>query len=122
MLIADKFVDKITPLIQTGSGVAAGQKLSFIGRGSQVDVFLPDAPGLEIAVQPGDRALGPHTVIARLHAFEADSGVAALYSLHKAADSCSRDAYAPCLTWRMAIPKEGERPASLQPTAEPSVR
>lgn len=66
VLIADKFVDKITPFVKAGDAVAAGGKLSFIGRGSQVDVFLPDMPGLEIAVQPGDRALGPRSVIAHI--------------------------------------------------------
>lgn len=70
VLIADKFVDKITPFVQPGDHVAAGAKLSFIGRGSQVDVFLPDTPGLQIAVKAGDRALGPRTVLACLHAME----------------------------------------------------
>lgn len=70
VLIADKFVDKITPFVQPGDAVAAGSKLSFIGRGSQVDLFLPDGSGLEIVVSEGDRALGPRTVIARARAGE----------------------------------------------------
>jgi phosphatidylserine decarboxylase len=72
VLIADKFVDKITPLVKAGDAVAAGGKLSFIGRGSQVDVFLPDTPGIEIIVRPGDRALGPRTVIARFRRPESE--------------------------------------------------
>ncbi|MEW5883325.1 MAG: phosphatidylserine decarboxylase [Armatimonadota bacterium] len=77
VLIADKFVDKITPFVKAGDEVAAGAKLSFIGRGSQVDVFLPDTPGLQIAVQPGDRALGPRTVIAHVRAPESDAAAEA---------------------------------------------
>lgn len=66
ILIADKFVDKITTYVQQGDRVAAGGKLSFIGRGSQVDVAVCGQPGLELAVREGESVKGPLTVLARL--------------------------------------------------------
>ena len=66
ILIADKFVDKIQTFVTFNEKVNAGGKLSFISRGSQVDVLICGQPDLEILVQPGDRALGPRTPIARL--------------------------------------------------------
>lgn len=77
VLIADKFVDKITPFVKAGDAVAAGGKLSFIGRGSQVDVFIPETPGIEIVARPGDRALGPRSVIARVREQESDVAIEA---------------------------------------------
>lgn len=66
VLIADKFVSKITTYVKEGEAVPAGGKLSFIGRGSQVDVVVCDAPGLEVLVSEGDPVAGPLTVLARL--------------------------------------------------------
>jgi len=66
ILIADKFVDKITTYIKTGEVTSAGQKLSFIARGSQVDVLICGQPELEILVKPGDRVLGPQSSLAKL--------------------------------------------------------
>jgi phosphatidylserine decarboxylase len=68
VLIADKFVSKIRTLVEPGAQVCAGDKLSFIGRGSQVDVFLPVSDGVEFLVKPGDRVRGPLTVLARIRA------------------------------------------------------
>lgn len=66
VLIADKFVDKITTFIQAGQSVPAGGKLSFIGRGSQVDVVICGHPDLTLLVKEGDPVYGPRTVLARL--------------------------------------------------------
>ena len=66
VLIADKFVSKITTHTSSGKRVNAGEKISFIDRGSQVDVVVCGHPGLEIFVKDGDRALGPLTVLARI--------------------------------------------------------
>ncbi|RMG26067.1 MAG: phosphatidylserine decarboxylase [Armatimonadetes bacterium] len=73
VLIADKFVSKIQTLVSPGSQVQAGDKLSFIGRGSQVDVFLPMTEGVDVLVQPGDRVCGPMTVLARVNSASRDS-------------------------------------------------
>ena len=66
ILIADKFVDKITTFVGFGDSVSAGDKLSFISRGSQVDLLVCGCDNLEVLVKPGDRAFGPLTKIARL--------------------------------------------------------
>ncbi len=66
VLIADKFVSKITTFAQVGCRVQAGEKLSFIGRGSQVDVVICGHPDLRITVKEGDAVHGPKTVLAEL--------------------------------------------------------
>lgn len=66
VLIADKFVSKITTYVATDSGVPAGGKLSFIARGSQVDVVVCDCPDLQVLVKEGDAVSGPASVLARL--------------------------------------------------------
>lgn len=65
VLIADKFVSKIRPFVSPGQEVKLGQKLAFIGRGSQVDVLLFGQMA-EVAVRPGDHVLGGQSVLARL--------------------------------------------------------
>jgi phosphatidylserine decarboxylase len=62
--IADRFVNKIRCFVQPGQTVKAGQKLSFICRGSQVDLIIPD-PQVHIAVRPGMQVYGGLSVIAR---------------------------------------------------------
>lgn len=62
--IADKFVNKIRPLIGAGENLTAGQKVSFIDRGSQVDlVFFRDE--IEFTVKVGQQVYGAETIIAR---------------------------------------------------------
>jgi phosphatidylserine decarboxylase len=63
--IADKFVNKIDCFVKPGDVVRAGQKLSFISRGSQVDLVLP-REGVTIEVKPGQRVIGGVSVIARV--------------------------------------------------------
>lgn len=62
--IADKFVNKISCFVSEGDHLALGQKLSFIERGSQVDlvVFKQD---LDIKVKVGDQVYGAQTVLAQ---------------------------------------------------------
>ena len=66
VLIADKFVSKITTFAREGCQVRAGEKISFIGRGSQVDVVVCGEPDLAVTVAVGDAVHGPNTVIATL--------------------------------------------------------
>lgn len=66
ILIADKFVDKITTYVQVEGAVNSGAKLSFIARGSQVDVLVCGQAGLEVLVKPGDAVSGPLTQLAKL--------------------------------------------------------
>lgn len=63
--IADKFVNKIRTYIASGDTLRAGQKVSFIERGSQVDLFL-FSEELEFLVGVGDQVYGAQTAIARL--------------------------------------------------------
>lgn len=62
--IADKFVNKISCFVGEGDRLALGQKLSFIERGSQVDlvIFKED---LDIQVKVGDQVYGAKTILAR---------------------------------------------------------
>ena len=66
VLIADKFVSKITTFVSPGEEVPSGGKLSFIARGSQVDLLVCGHPDLEVLVKEGDPAMGPLTILARL--------------------------------------------------------
>lgn len=66
VLIADKFVHKITTYVEAGQSVRAGEKLSFIGRGSQVDVVICGHPNLELKIAEGQAVYGPLTALARL--------------------------------------------------------
>ncbi len=63
--IADRFVNKITCYVRPGQEVRAGEKVSFIARGSQVDliIFRPDA---EILVRVGQQVYGVLTPVARV--------------------------------------------------------
>ncbi len=63
--IADKFVNKIRTYIQVGDRLRTGQKVSFIERGSQVDLFL-FSEDLDFLVGVGDQVYGAQTAIARL--------------------------------------------------------
>jgi phosphatidylserine decarboxylase len=73
VLIADKFVSKITTFVSPGDLVAAGGKLSFIGRGSQVDLVVCGQPGLRLRVLEGQAVSGPLTVLAELPGTERTS-------------------------------------------------
>lgn len=63
--IADKFVNKISTYVRVGEEVRPGQKLSFIERGSQVDLFL-FSEELDFLVGVGDQVYGAQTPLARL--------------------------------------------------------
>lgn len=63
--IADKFVNKINCFIKEGDELGTGQKLSFIERGSQVDLFILDE-NIDIKVKFGEQVYGAETVLAEL--------------------------------------------------------
>lgn len=63
--IADKFVNKITTYIHEGEQVRAGQKVSFIERGSQVDLLIFSRE-VEILTHTGAQVYGGLTPVARL--------------------------------------------------------
>ncbi|MCX7831520.1 MAG: phosphatidylserine decarboxylase [Actinobacteria bacterium] len=55
--IADKFVNKIDCFVKPGDYLKAGQKISFIRRGSQVDVLV-SSTSFEPVVSKGERVKG----------------------------------------------------------------
>ncbi len=61
--IADKFVNKINCYVKEEETLKAGQKISFIERGSQVDLVIFEKD-LKIEVSVGDQVYGGQTVLA----------------------------------------------------------
>jgi phosphatidylserine decarboxylase len=61
--IADKFVNKIDCYIKEGEWVAMGQKISFIKRGSQVDLVIYKKD-LDFKVEVGEQVYGVRTILA----------------------------------------------------------
>ncbi len=64
VLIADKFVNKIKTFVNSGDPVHISQQVSFIGRGSQVDIVIPDS-SVSIEVKEGMRVYGGRTIVGR---------------------------------------------------------
>lgn len=62
ILIADQFVNKITRFFKDGQHISGGEKISFIQRGSQTDVFIPQE-GVQFKVRPGDQVYAGKTVL-----------------------------------------------------------
>lgn len=63
--IADKFVNKIQRYVKPGDLVEPGAKLSFISRGSQVDVLIP-YENVDLRIRPGTRVYGALSTLAVL--------------------------------------------------------
>jgi phosphatidylserine decarboxylase len=63
--IADKFINKIDCFVKKGRQVKRGQKMSFIKRGSQVDLIILKEK-IDIKVQIGDQVYGGETILAML--------------------------------------------------------
>jgi phosphatidylserine decarboxylase len=63
--IADKFVNKITTYVQEGQSVKSAQKLSFIERGSQVDLVI-FSRAVEILTHTGAQVYGGQTPLVRV--------------------------------------------------------
>jgi phosphatidylserine decarboxylase len=66
ILIADKFVNKITTFFRQGQQVGAGEKICFIERGSQTDLFITQPERVAIEVKPGDQVHAGTTIIGRI--------------------------------------------------------
>jgi phosphatidylserine decarboxylase len=65
ILIADMFVNKITRFFEEAQHVGRGDKIAFIERGSQTDLFIP-SERLSFEVRPGDQVYAGTTILARL--------------------------------------------------------
>ncbi len=64
ILIADKFVNKITKYFSENDTLALGQKISFIERGSQADLFIAEE-NLKFEIKVGQQVYGCKTLICR---------------------------------------------------------
>ncbi|MBX6350030.1 MAG: phosphatidylserine decarboxylase [Clostridia bacterium] len=71
--IADLYVNKIECRVEPGQTVRCGEKLSFIRRGSQVDVYF-DRPDVEFLVRVGQQVYGAKTPLARVAGQAAGGG------------------------------------------------
>lgn len=65
ILIADQFVNKITRFFDEAQHINMGEKISFIERGSQTDLFIP-CEQLSFKVRPGDQVYAGKTILATL--------------------------------------------------------
>jgi len=65
ILIADRFVNKIIRFFQEGQQVRKGDKISFIERGSQTDLFIA-CERISFRVRPGEQVYAGKTIIAAL--------------------------------------------------------
>lgn len=63
--IASQLVRQIATFVREGDDVALGQRIGMIRLGSQVDLVLPRAEGLQVLVKPGDRVTAGTTIVAR---------------------------------------------------------
>jgi phosphatidylserine decarboxylase len=64
--IASRLVRQIAGFVGEGEQVELGQRIGAIRLGSQVDLVVPDRPGLSLHVQVGDRVEAGTTIIATL--------------------------------------------------------
>lgn len=62
--IADKFVNKINCFVKEGQGLALGEKIGFVDRGSQVDLIILKED-LDFKVKFGDQVYGAKSIIAK---------------------------------------------------------
>jgi len=56
-------VDGIDVFPEVGQSVAQGEVFGMIRIGSQVDLIVPDLPGLQVRVKPGDRVVAGETIL-----------------------------------------------------------
>jgi phosphatidylserine decarboxylase len=62
ILIADRFVNKISRFFEDGQSVGKGSRIAFIQRGSQTDLFIPQEH-VVFKVHPGDQVYAGSTVL-----------------------------------------------------------
>jgi phosphatidylserine decarboxylase len=64
--IASRLVRQIVSFVGEGQDVALGQRIGMIRFGSQVDLVLPAASQMRLAVKPGERVVAGRSIIATL--------------------------------------------------------
>jgi phosphatidylserine decarboxylase len=63
--IASRLVRRITSYFNEGDSCRIGDRIGMIRFGSQVDLLIPDTPGLQVLVKVGDEINAGETVVAR---------------------------------------------------------
>lgn len=63
--IASRLVRRIVAFISEGQDIEAGDKIGMIRFGSQVDLIVPDLPGLDMKVAVGQKVKAGLTIVAR---------------------------------------------------------
>ncbi|MFB3924913.1 MAG: phosphatidylserine decarboxylase [Syntrophales bacterium] len=79
--IASRLVRRIVSYAQPGDQLRIGQKIGMIRFGSQVDILIPDSPGLSILVSTGDKVRAGESVIATFACQERENTPALEHSL-----------------------------------------
>ena len=64
VLIASRLVRRIVEFVHEGETVALGQRIGAIRFGSQVDVVIPHASGLEVLARTGERVVAGESLLA----------------------------------------------------------
>jgi phosphatidylserine decarboxylase len=64
--IASRMVRQIVSYVTEGSEIRIGDRIGMIRFGSQVDLFLPNIPGLQVLVTCGDRVKAGTSTVARV--------------------------------------------------------
>jgi phosphatidylserine decarboxylase len=72
ILIADRFVNKISRFFEDGQHVTKGARISFIERGSQTDLYIP-LDHITFKIRPGDQVYAGRTILATLSAAQTAS-------------------------------------------------
>ena len=68
VLIASRLVRRIVSYVTTGEVIEQGQRIGAIRFGSQVDLLIPEVPGMEIIAKVGDEVMAGESVLVLLPA------------------------------------------------------
>ena len=82
--IASRLVRRIVTFVSEGDLLGLGQRIGAIRFGSQVDLIITASPRIRVTVQPGDRVVAGHTIMALISA--EPSGTVAAGLTGKASD------------------------------------
>jgi phosphatidylserine decarboxylase len=85
--IASHLVRKIVPYVSEGSEIRRGDRIGMIRFGSQVDLFLPSAPGLQIVGRCGERVRAGMSIVARIVVGEQEAALKSRSALPRRADT-----------------------------------
>jgi phosphatidylserine decarboxylase len=85
--IASHLVRKIVPYVSEGSEIRRGDRIGMIRFGSQVDLFLPSVPGLQVVGRCGERVKAGMSIVARIVVGEQEAALKSRSGLPGRADT-----------------------------------